>query len=239
VLKLNPLEPLLPEPDPRDSGMVVHAWLEHGLRHTPHVTAENAEALVAFMRDSIPAILADAPPVLQVVWAPRLQRLAPDVVAWWQARGGEWQTERKLTAHMAQATVHAILDAFTANGSKGAEILDYKTGTPPAKGKLKTGEAPQLPIEAWLAAQAGTPIETLTYVQVKGYGETPLRAISMPAAPLVEPVAQSLNAVLETYFTPHADWRALPDGAGLGVLPTGACKTCVLSGVCRREEASV
>lgn len=236
VLKLNPLDPLIPEPDPRDSGTVVHAWLENGLRHTPHVNADNAEALVAFMRESIPSILADAPPVLQVVWAPRLQRLAPEIVAWWQARGGTWQTERKLTAHMAGATVHATLDAFTANGSKGAEIIDYKTGTPPAKGKLKTGEAPQLPIEAWLAAQAGTPIETLTYVQVKGYGETPLRATAMPAAPLVEPVAESLKFVLEKYFQPKAAWPALPDATGLGVLPTGACKTCALSGVCRRAE---
>jgi len=243
VLKLAECEPLLPEPDPRAVGLAVHAWLEAGLRHTPYVTPENAEALVLFLRAQSTEILNAAPPLVRVVWAPRLHMLAPKVVAWWQARAGQWRTEVTLrstpaTAQGAEVAVHAKIDAMVEHGAYGTEILDYKTGTPPSKTKLKRGQAPQLPIEAWLATQAGYDVETLSYLHIKGYSEAPLIETRMPAAAYTGPVAATLAAVLAEYYQPSATWPAVPDTAGLGVLATGACKTCALKGVCRREEGA-
>src|SRR5690606_9849892 len=52
------------------------------------------------------------------------------------------------------------------------EILDFKTGSPPAPAAMKAFEAPQLPVEALMAVNGGlkdvapAPVSALTYIKI-------------------------------------------------------------------------
>ena len=52
-------------------------------------------------------------------------------------------------------TLTAKADRLDILPGQSARILDYKTGTPPNRNDMENGKAPQLPLEAYLASQAG------------------------------------------------------------------------------------
>jgi RecB family exonuclease len=235
VLHLEPLPPLVPEPDPRAAGTLVHAWLEATVKTYPHIHAENATAVAAFMRAEGQKLLAQQTPLVQALWAPKLQRLIPVLIQQWQAAATALKAEVKLRTTLPSGlVVQAKADALGADGT----IIDYKTGMAPAKKDLEEGHAPQLPLEAWLVQQAGQTPKQLAYWQLRGYGQLPLKVTPFVAEHFIGTVAPSLTRMDERYFRAKAHWPAVPDAAGLGVLATGACTHCALHGLCRREAVA-
>lgn len=82
------------------------------------------------------------------------------------------------------------------------EIIDYKTGTPPPKASVLQGDAPQLPLLAYLF-EKNTPhahVSKLTYVGLTGQ-----KTQSITCENLAEDTAQRLFDTLEHYHNPsHA-----------------------------------
>lgn len=167
ILRLEALAPLDEATDAADYGSIVHKGL-HRFLHT-HGAEWPADS-AARLRQAMAAALAEADlrPALHVWWAPRLARIAE-----WVA---ETESERRLVT--APATLASEVSggitlfrpggAFHLNGRAdrieryadgSLVIVDYKTGRPPSQSAVDAGLAPQLLLEAAIAAEAGFGIE--------------------------------------------------------------------------------
>ena len=160
ILRLRALSPLEESADAADYGSIVHAALADFLTALPPTYPRQAAAL---LRGAMDRALDDAGlrPALTAWWRPRLARIAE-----WVA---EAERQRRLRGPM--ALVRAEVDGvwavpgigrpFTLSGradriERRADgtlaILDYKTGAVPTSGQVELGLAPQLPLEAAMAA---------------------------------------------------------------------------------------
>lgn len=156
ILKLEALKPLEQATDAADYGSLVHRGMQFFL--ADNGAAWPADAL-AQLRRAMDAALQRAPlrAALREWWRPRLYRIAA-----WVA-----ETEvasRSLAPPVAIATEAKgdwVLGSFTLSGRAdrierradgSLAILDYKTGKPPSQKEVERGFAPQLPLEAAMAA---------------------------------------------------------------------------------------
>ncbi len=160
VLRLRALSPLEESADAADYGSIVHAALADFLTGLPPTYPPQAAKLLRAAMDR--ALDAEGlRPALTAWWRPRLARIAE-----WVA---EAERQRRLRGPM--ALVRAEVDGvwavpgngrpFTLSGradriERRADgtlaILDYKTGAVPTAGQVEQGLAPQLPLEAAMAA---------------------------------------------------------------------------------------
>ncbi len=236
ILKLAPPDPLLPQPDARRAGLLVHRWLERVgrafLAAPPNDPAAMAAAMCALGEDE----LAKEEPVVRAIWRGKFAKLAPALAAQWHAQGrGVAGVEQKLAKDVGGVTVAATLDRVEADAA-GAVIVDFKTGTPPAWSSVAAGIKPQLALEAWLMEADVAAVE---YWQLRGYGTKPLevkRAEGAQLDKLLAPVEQGVARLVEAYREGQT-FAALPDPQGGGLQATGHCTTCNLAGVCRRKGA--
>ena len=186
ILKLTALKPLDEATDASDYGSLVHNGMSTFFaafhERWPPDAAEQ-------LRRAMDKALADAKlrPALQAWWKPRLDRIAA-----WVA---ETEAERRIVARpvaiKAEASgrlkIEAPAEDFHLVGradriDKRADgtlaILDYKTGAVPSQTAVDAGLAPQLPLEAAMAAKAAFgpdaagPATELIYWHLTG-GATP------------------------------------------------------------------
>ncbi len=235
VLKLAPLPPLQPTPDPRTRGLLLHQWLQTVALEFKQITPALVPAVTARLQQVAHTLLAALPPLEQALWAPRLKTLAPLIAARWAEQGRHLQPEHWLETLWDGLKIHAKADVV-GQGPAGAVVTDYKTGQPPTLAAMRSGLAPQLPLEAWLLQRQGHTVAGLEYWHLKGFGPHPLPEVKTHAAtPLTAPIEATLQALTATYFQPNTSWPAVPDLAGQGLVATGHCKSCAFSGLCRRE----
>ncbi len=237
VLKLAAPEPLSPLPDARTAGLLVHRWLEKVGKLDTILT--DGEGLTSAMLEIAEDELIHEPPVTRAIWRNKFAKLAPALVAQWQANGRRVDAvEQRLTREIGAVTVTATLDRVEANAD-GKTIIDYKTGTPPAWSKVAAGIKPQLALEAWLLGAETAGVE---YWHLKGFGTSPLNitragnGARQSLESLLEPVEDGVTRLVNTYGE-GAAFAAVPDMQGGGLQATGHCATCELAGVCRRKGA--
>lgn len=236
VLNLDSLPAILPEPDKRAMGTLVHAWAEAGAKRYPHITAENAEEAVTFLHQHAATLLAQEGALMQVLLENRLHRLAAGLVQEWQTQNRTLKVEEALAFITAEGiTLRATADAISTDGV----VLDYKTATPPSKADVLKGTKPQLALEAWLLQQNNRPVQGAEYWHLKGYSKEPVVISPMPVNDIIKPVEGSLKALQEIYLTEGKEWPAVPDADGGGLLEKGACASCALAGLCRRKAVAM
>lgn len=245
ILKLQPLEALNPVPDARAGGLVAHAWLQAVAEVLPEVlTPADAPAAEATLRQLIPTVLEDEDILVRALWQPRLEKLAPALVALWVQHGrrrvgAELKLEAKREGGI--LTFTATLDRVE-EGPEGTILLDYKTTTPPAFAAVAAGTKPQLAVESWLleATGQGAPVAA-EFWHLKGYGPAPVSfktADSSEVTSWQEHTPQGLAALEAMFGAEGATFAALPDATGGGLLPSGVCQNCALAGVCRRHAVA-
>ncbi len=163
ILKLAALKPLDEATDASDYGSIVHDGLHRFLRsHGAAWADDSARALRVAMSQALgDAGLRQA---LIAWWSPRLERIAD-----WVA--GQETERRLIRAPLAIATeasgaleLHRPGGRFRLTGradrierydDRTLAILDYKTGSPPTQKAVEDGLAPQLLLEAAMAAEGG------------------------------------------------------------------------------------
>ncbi len=163
VLKLFALPPLDEATDAADYGTLVHDGLHRFLRE---VGAEWPAQAEAALRRALGLALADAGlrQALQAWWSPRLER----ITGWVMHTETGRRALRQPVAIVTEATGAIDLqrpggsfrligraDRIERHGDGGLSILDYKTGTPPSQKDVDLGLAPQLLLEAVMAAEGG------------------------------------------------------------------------------------
>lgn len=160
VLRLRALKPLEQSADAADYGSIVHAALAEFLSGLPPAYPKLAPALLrAAMDRALDA--AQLRPALTAWWRPRLARIAD-----WVA---EAERQRRLNGPRTLVRSEVVgvwsvpgtgsefllsgrADRIERRADGRLAILDYKTGAVPTAGQVEQGLAPQLPLEAAMAA---------------------------------------------------------------------------------------
>jgi ATP-dependent helicase/nuclease subunit B len=216
ILSLEALPPLGEEPGPSDRGQIVHEALARFTK--AHPDALPIDIVDAFMRhaDDVIGRLGREPRV-RAFWRPRLERFAQ-----WFAEtepGRRAPQSRRLVEISGRLVLGAPAGPFelTARADRidiegpGLVITDYKTGRIPLASEVARGQAPQLPLEAAMAAAGVFPevaaqaVSTLRYIRATGGEpageETPIR----PKGITVEDLGAKALADLERLIADFDD----------------------------------
>lgn len=228
VLGLEPLDPLLRDPEAAERGSLFHEALSRFVRQGAAADADPVRRLLAigqtlFDEAALPAEVA-------AVWWPRFERMAANFVAWEQSRvGSVVASHAEIAAERIAAGSHGDVisgraDRIDLRADGTAEVLDYKTGSSPSKGQAHVLLAPQLALEgallkrgAFLALGMRQPSDLL-FVRMKASGEIVPESIlshagkSVTAAELAEDAWRRLGELLDHYHDPSVGYlsRALP-----------------------------
>ena len=158
ILRLRPLDPIDADPGAADRGTIIHAALDAFLRSHPDGLPENSLAALTVQGETAFGA-ALARPGVWAFWWPRFLRIA------------DWFIETERAYRGSIATTHAevegrmVIDApagpfeLVAKADRvdrfldgSLSIIDYKTGGLPRAKDISLGFAPQLPLEAAMAA---------------------------------------------------------------------------------------
>ncbi|MBU8536978.1 double-strand break repair protein AddB [Falsiroseomonas tokyonensis] len=233
ILRLRKLDPLDADVGALDYGIIVHAALAgfvSAISRAPGGWPGEEAALEAWGQAAAKALEDQGPrPSLAAFWRPRLARIGAFVVALEAERregGGiarSWtETDGRLELRRPRGTVtlKARADRIDRLGDGSLAILDYKTGTLPRPDELQDGRAPQLPLEAAMAAAGafadipGAAVRALTYWKLSG-GETPGEEKQMFSEPedvaeLAGQAMERLGALVDRFLLGDAAFTARP-----------------------------
>lgn len=179
VLSLEPLPELGAEPGPQEKGQIVHEALSRFAGRFPQqLPPDVCKAFLEIAAEVLHDL--SAHPRVAAFWLPRLARFA-EWFAQTEAdrRAGVTQLVAEvagaqvLTAPGGPFTLRARADRIDVT-AKGIVITDYKTGALPSDTAVVSGYAPQLPLEAAIAAAGGfdhfdaAAVAALRYIRATG-----------------------------------------------------------------------
>jgi len=206
ILRLRPLDPLLPEPGAALRGLIVHQIIERFIRERqPGETDEPARArLLALAEEVLEAEISW--PGAQRLWLAKLARIADRFItaeAARQLRGEPVIIEQKgsVRLDMVDFTLTARPDRIDLLTDGRVHIHDYKTGKPPTPAQMKAFEK-QLLLEAAMAERGGFAalgprrVEAVSYIQLGGDGAE--RRYEIDAETTAE-VWRDLNRLIAAY----------------------------------------
>jgi ATP-dependent helicase/nuclease subunit B len=158
VLRLAPLDPLEQDPGAAEYGTTIHDVLHRFIKdHPAGPLPGNALAVLLDMGHRLFGDRALSP-VLAAFWEPRFARIARWFIDTETARRAvlthahaEVRGEMTLNVGAGPFVLTGRADRIDATKS-GLVIIDYKTGAPPSPKEVLAGFAPQLPLEAAMAA---------------------------------------------------------------------------------------
>jgi double-strand break repair protein AddB len=211
ILKLYKLEPLGTELGPALRGQLVHEALHQFTRRHPASLPADIEAELVGIADALFATLGGAASV-QAFWRPRFQRFA----RWFAAtepgrRDGVVKVLTEVDGALALAngsgfTLTARADRIDLRAEGSVVIYDYKTGTVPSAKQVEALLAPQLPLEAAIAAGGGfgdlgpCAVTDLRYIEASGRGDGgEERAAAAEAAALGDTALKALSTLVEHF----------------------------------------
>lgn len=226
VLKLEKLDPIDADPGAADRGIIIHAALAEFVRqHPAELPADALDRLLAIGRRRFGAWLSR--PGIWAFWWPRFQAIA----RWFVAHETEWRrmaapvaTEVRgalaLGAGAREFTLSAHADRIDRLADGTLAIIDYKTGGVPGDSDVLAGFAPQLPLEAAIAAAGGFrdlpphPVSQLRYWRLTG-GEPPGEDVGLdgtvgdPAVLAAEALA-GVRELIARFDDPATPYHARP-----------------------------
>ncbi len=175
VLRLKALDPIDAEAGPAERGTAIHGALERFLTETTaRPPADPYARLLAIGREEFHAL---GRPSVWAFWWPQFERIARwfvDHDALLRQDGRRGQAEVKGRLIIGRLTLAARADRIDRLTDGSLAIIDYKTGAVPTQKQIDAGYAPQLPLEAAMAAAgafegvARAPVSQLEYWHLTG-----------------------------------------------------------------------
>ncbi len=224
VLGLGALDPIDADPGAADRGTIIHDALDDFLREFPDdLPTDAGDRLLEIGERSFGSALAR--PGVRAFWWPRFERIAAWFVETERARRAgiastatEVSGEIDIAAPGGPFTLAAKADRIDLHHDGGLSIIDYKTGAAPSKKQVTTGHAPQLPLEAVIAAEGGfegiapAMAAALAFWQLSG-GDPPAReTVADSDIERVTTAARAgLEALIASYDDPDTPYLAQPD----------------------------
>ena len=223
VLKLKALDPIDADANRADYGIIVHDILQEFIEHYGEFLPDDpASALRKIADDTFGR--AGLSPAVMAFWAPRFDRVA------------DWFVEEEMARrHLVQRAHAEIRGSVTLDGPAGpfelvakadridertdgtVAIIDYKTGAVPSTKEVSAGYAPQLPLEAVIAAAGGfdvigaKAVSELAYWRLTGRGEGGESYVAGDDADVLR--ADALAGVLQlikAFDDPNTPYEARP-----------------------------
>jgi ATP-dependent helicase/nuclease subunit B len=224
ILGLEPLPSLGTRPDAALRGQVVHDALGRFATRFPQLLPDDVQAeLVALARQGLAELTGS--PRVAAFWAPRFARFA----AWFaetepERRGGISQILAEVEGSLVLPvgkhpfTLTARADRIDV-GKKGIVIIDYKSGgsIESLARRAMTGDAPQLALEAAIAAEGGFAglakgtVAELRYISTAG-GEPPGQEVPLKngdVARLARDAREGLERLIAAFDRPSTPYRAM------------------------------
>lgn len=162
ILKLKPLDDLEHQPDQSDFGNLVHSVLEKFTKLYPHQLPQNANEILNSLGNDAFAE-ANFPPDKIAFWLPKFQQ----IIKWFisvesdyrqqisQTQSETWGCSSYNIQSAGEFEIYAKADRIDCTIDGKYNIIDYKTGRARSAKEVKTGYAPQLPLEAIIANNGG------------------------------------------------------------------------------------
>ena len=180
ILKLENMKQLGAEPDPALRGTIVHRSLHEFFGAFPDALPADAEARLIEIADRHFDRLGRAP-IVEAFWRPAFRRFA----RWFAAtepdrRAGVARIVTEADGALELASgfrLTARADRIDVAEDGSVVIYDYKTGKPPLQTRVDKLSAPQLALEAAIAAAGGftnleqSPVSGLVYISASGRNE--------------------------------------------------------------------
>ena len=187
ILGLEPMPPIAGDPGADLRGSLIHQALHRFAKEFPNALPNDTTGvLVGFLDETLASHAAH--PRVAAFWRPRFVRFAQ----WFsdtepQRRQGVTRIVSEVPGKLSipspagrfELTARADrIDLLIEGTHSSVVITDYKTGAPPNDKKVQAHDAPQLPLEAAIAAAAGfsgvgaAQVKALRYIRAQG-GEPP------------------------------------------------------------------
>jgi ATP-dependent helicase/nuclease subunit B len=224
ILRLAPLDPIDADPGAADRGTMIHKALDDFVRaHPKAMPADALDRLLAFGRDAFREAMAR--PGVAAFWWPRFVRIAEWFVVEetaYRATLAETHTELRgelaVEAPAGPFLLSAMADRVDLLKDGGLSIVDYKTGFVPRGVEIAAGLAPQLPLEAAIAAAGGfkgiaaRPVANLEFWRVTG-GEPPgeRKPAGADIGALARDALAGLAALVAKFDDPATPYLSQPD----------------------------
>jgi ATP-dependent helicase/nuclease subunit B len=180
ILKLDALDELVEDPGAQDRGSLLHDIVATFAQTYPEqLPADAYVQVIAIGAREFEKFAAT--PEVRAFWWPRFLITAGHFIAWEQRRrenlarvGVELRTASAFRlSDGSEFKLSGRADRIEITREPALRIIDFKTGAPPSKAQVEKGFAPQLTLEAELAARAGfdgfvgaTPVEALIYLKL-------------------------------------------------------------------------
>ncbi|MDD8023557.1 MAG: double-strand break repair protein AddB [Paracoccaceae bacterium] len=215
ILRLSPLDPLRPEPDPRLRGQVLHKIVERFVKERP-ADEPQAEGEARLLRISQEVLARDiAWPSAQHLWHARISRIAAKFVADEAQRATEGVPaiiEKKGSVPLENLgfLLTAKPDRIDILPDGTVHVFDYKSGLPPSDKEVLYFDK-QLPLEAAMVERGAFPeigprgAGPMTYVRLGGDGET--RTLAMKDETIAQ-VWDKLRLLIAAYQRPDQGYTA-------------------------------
>jgi ATP-dependent helicase/nuclease subunit B len=224
ILRLRPLDPLEADPGAAERGTMIHDALDDFLRQYPDTLPADAEAqLIALGEKHFGGALAR--PAVRAFWWPRFVRIARWFVD--QEREERLGIVSSRTEVAGQVEIGAPAGPFALSAhadridrrTDGAlSIIDYKTGTVPSEKQIKAGYAPQLPLEAVIAAAGGfegvpgAPVARLAHWRLSGGAPAgAVRAVKEDVPTLAAEARDRLVKLIAAFDDPGTPYVSTPE----------------------------
>ncbi len=221
ILGLEVLKPLDDDVAAAERGTIIHEVLEKFARAFPAALPDDALEQLLGIGTEVFRSTIDRPGVA-AFWWPRFQRIAHWIVDYERAHREAMQlahAEVKGTTIIEgltrETTLSARADRIDEMTDGTLAIIDYKTGQIPSARQVKEGFAPQLPLEAAMAARGGfenlSPATTsrLLFLRLTG-GETAGERRLISPDDLVEETWANLVALLTQYENEDTPYLSRP-----------------------------
>jgi len=224
ILRLKPLDPIDEEPTAADRGKWIHKALERFIREYPKEVPNDAlDRLLAIGRQEFGPQMNR--PAVGAFWWPRFERIARWFVDADRERRpllAEILAEVKGRLQFAGAagpfTLTATADRIERGRDGRLALIDYKTGALPNAREIEFGFAPQLPLEAAIAAAGGfagvTKSEVATLQFWRLTGGNPVAEMKDVKGDPVESAGAALvglQRLVAAFDSPATAYQSVPD----------------------------
>jgi ATP-dependent helicase/nuclease subunit B len=227
VLCLHPVASLVPEPDARTRGNIMHGIVEHFVRETQHSwPVDDPVALFARLTEEELAQIEDWPSY-QAFYRARAERVGPAFVTGETARRDDLQTPVLLEAKgecvfdvpgLGSFELRARVDRIDLTAEATYAVYDYKGASGPTNAQVQNGWAQQLPLQGAMVAEGAfevpaRPVSGLVYIKLKG-GEKAVEEIAVKDPErLVESALDRLRKLLAAYADQEQPYvsQAMPE----------------------------
>ena len=225
ILNLRALDEIDANPAAAERGQLLHKILENFIRTYQDTWPNDAlNALLDIGRTEFKN--AALPQEVESFWWPRFERLSTAFIAHeqnWRHSTRPLATEVKgslqLNSDCFPVTLTAIADRIDQNKDQRLCIIDYKSGAPPSTYDIEHGYAPQMWLEALIAAKGGFEnipkafIDYIAFWTISG-GTPPFQEKKISSddfAQEVETIETNVTQLISTFNHEHTPYLAQPN----------------------------